>query len=164
MSDEPIDVVASAGDLDPVIVTLRDFIHHSGAVRAVAVVDGAEPAIVDAGRLAPIEVQQGERAVQLPHAIELDAAPLGEVAVKQLPPFDVDQQEGSVSAPLGGLEHLASATRALAALLGGRSAAMTQFETSTPELLLSITARGDEPIVVSIGEDEYEMDPGWPAV
>ena len=39
---------------------------------------------------------------------------------------------------------------------------MVQFETNDPEQPLGITARGDDPIVVSIGEDEYEMEPGWP--
>lgn len=164
MTDEPeqIDVLTSAGDLDPVVVTLRDFVHASGAARAVAVVDTQPAAIVDVGRLAPIEVQSGDYRFHLPHAVTLDAPPLGTVDVKQLPPFDADPETGEIAAPLGGVEHLALAVRALAGLLGGRSVAMAQFDTTTPDLAFSITARGDEPIVLSIGEDEYEMDAGWP--
>src|SRR5882762_6320657 len=95
---EPIDVVASAGDLDPVVVLLREFLHRSGALRAVALLpdptaaDGS-PALVDCSRLAPIEVTRSGRTVHLPHSIELDAAPAGEVPnVRQLPPFDVDRE------------------------------------------------------------------------
>jgi hypothetical protein len=39
MSEEPIDLVGSVGALDEVVVTLREFLHRSGAVRAVAVVE-----------------------------------------------------------------------------------------------------------------------------
>jgi hypothetical protein len=54
--------------------------------------------------------------------------------------------------------------RALAAALGGRNVALVQFETSDPEVPLSITARAEagEPLVVSLGEEEFEMAPGWP--
>ncbi|WP_205699119.1 hypothetical protein [Conexibacter sp. SYSU D00693] len=164
--DEPIDLVASAGALDPVIATLREFLHHSGAVRAVAVVDGTDegdgPALVDVGRLLPIEVQHGTRVVHLPHAIELDAPPLGLVDVRQLPPFEVDPASGEVAATIGGVEHLARATRDLARLIGGRSVAMAQFDTTTPDLRFGVAARGDDPIVLTIGEEEFEMEPGWP--
>lgn len=162
-----IDLVASAGPLlDPVIVTLRDFLHRSGAVRCVAIVDGTDagegPALVDVGRLLPVEISHGERLMHLPHAIELDAPALGEVEVRQLPPFDVDPQTGEVAATIGGVEHLAAAVRSLAILIGGRSVAMAQFDTTTPDLRFGVTARGDDPIVLSIGEEEFEMGPGWP--
>lgn len=164
--DRPIDLVASAGALDPVIATLRDFIHRSGAVRAVAVVDGTDqgegPAVVDVGRLAPIEVQHGERLVHLPHAIELEAEPLGEIDVKQLPPFTVDQATAEVAATIGGVEHLARATGRLAELIGGRTACLAQFDTTTPDLLFGIAARQGDPYVLTIGEEEFEMDPEWP--
>ena len=158
--------MASAGTLDPVIATLRDFLHRSGAVRVVAVVDGTDqgegPAIVDVGRLAPIEVQHGERLMHLPHAIELDAGSLGDIDVKQLPPFNVDVTAGEVAATIGGVEHLARATRSLAALIGGRTACLAQFDTTTPEVRFGVAAQGDEPFVLTIGEEEFEMDPGWP--
>jgi hypothetical protein len=68
-----------------------------------------------------------------------------------------------VAATIGGVEHLAEAVEDLALALGGRSVAMAQFETTTPGLLFSVTARLGDPIVLSIGEDEYEMEPGWPS-
>lgn len=165
---QPIDLVASAGDLDPVIATLREFLHRSGAVRAVAVVDGTDagegPAVVDVGRLAPIEVQHGERLVHLPHAIELDAEPLGSVEVKQLPPFTVDPESGEVAATIGGVEHLARATRELAHVIGGRTACLVQFDTTTPDVRFGIAAQAGEPFVLTIGDEEFPMDPGWPDV
>ena len=53
--EEPIDLVATVHDLDPVVVTLRDVLHRSGALRVVVIVDRAEPAIVDVGRLPPVD-------------------------------------------------------------------------------------------------------------
>lgn len=165
---EPIDVVATAGDLDPIVVLLREFLHRSGALRAVALFPDASaedgsPALVDCARLEPIEVTRSGRTVHLPHSIELDAAPAGEVPdVKQLPPFEVDRETGTITSPLGGIEHHALAVRDLAASLGDGGVALATFETTDAETPLSITARIGDPFVVSLGEDEYEMDPDWP--
>ena len=161
------EVVASVGPLDAVVVLLREFLHRSGAVRAVAVVEGApgdEPAIVDVRRLHPTEVEIGDRVVRLPHAIDLDVPPPQMPAVRQLPPFDVDVESGEIAAPPGGVAHLAGAVRDVADLLGGRNVAMVQFETNQPEAPLAITARagGTEPLVLALGEEEFEMEPGWP--
>jgi hypothetical protein len=54
--------------------------------------------------------------------------------------------------------------RTLAGLLCGRNVAMVQFETNDPEAPLAITARagGEDPLVLALGEEEFEMDPGWP--
>jgi len=160
--DDVLEVVASVGPLDEVVVLLREFLHRSGAVRAVAVVDqapGLGPAVVDCGRLQPIVVDLGERTVYLPHALELDAAAPELPPIRQLPPFEVDLAEGQVTSPIGGLQHLADATRALAAALGGRNVAMAQFATTDPEHPLALTARADgsEPLVVALGDEEFEL-------
>jgi hypothetical protein len=160
--DEPREVVASVGALDSVVVLLREFLHRSGALRAVALVEGApgeQPAVVDCARLTPIEVDLGERRVALPHALELDAPAPDLPEVRRLPPFDVDRAEATISAPLGGVGHLADGVAALAARLGGRNVAMVQFETTDPGAPLAFTARADasEAIVVALGDDEYEL-------
>jgi hypothetical protein len=166
-ADDVPEVVASVGPLDPVVVLLREFLHRSGAIRAVALVAG-EPgqgtAVVDCGRLLPIEVEAGGRTVALPHAIELDATPPPLPEVRRFAPFEVDAAEGQIAAPPGAVAHLARAVRALAELLGGRNVAMVQFETTDPETPLAITARagGDDPLVLALGQEEFEMDPGWP--
>ncbi len=159
-----VDVVATVGALDPTVMLLREFLHRSGAVRAVAVVALEDDvALVDVGRLLPVEVTIGARSVQLPHALELDAAVLMVPEVKQLPAFDVDPAAGEVRSPLGGLEHYAIAVRQLAQLLGADNVALATWETTTPDAPLSITARASEDaLVVALGEEELEMEPGWP--
>jgi hypothetical protein len=162
--DAPIDVVATVGALDPTVMLLREFLHRSGAVRAVAVVELEDDvALVDVRRLLPVEVTIGERVVHLPHALQLDAAVLMVPEVKQLPAFDVDPVTGEVNSPLGGLEHYAIAVRQLAQILGEQNVALASWETTTPEVPLSITARASEDVLIlALGEEEFEMEPGWP--
>jgi hypothetical protein len=62
-----------------------------------------------------------------------------------------------VTGTIGGVQHLAAAVRALAEVLGGENVAMVQFETTTPGVPFTITARGDEPVVLAIGDDQYEL-------
>jgi hypothetical protein len=157
MSEEPVDLVATVGDLDPIVETLRVFLHDSGAVRAVAVVDSGDPAIIDVGRLAAIEVTTDAGIVHLPHAIELDAEPVARPRVHQLPPFDVDAQDGTVIGTMGGVDMIADALRELAAAFGGASVAMAQFPTSTNDVQLTISARGGEPVIVAIGDAQFEL-------
>lgn len=167
MDDEGVELVGSVGPLDAIVVALREFLHRSGAVRAVAVVDrepGEPPAVVDCGRLMPIEVDYGDRVVHLPHSVELDAEPPELPDVRMLPPFEVDAEQAEIAAPVGGVAYLAAAVRDLATALGGRNVAMAQFATSDPNAPLAITARADgsEPIVLALGEEEFPMEPGWP--
>ena len=96
--DDAIDLVGSVGPLDPVVVALREFLHRSGAVRAVAVVGrdpGESPAVIDCARLTPIEVDLGDRIVHLPHAIELDAEPPPLPDVRQAPLAITARADGS---------------------------------------------------------------------
>jgi hypothetical protein len=164
--EEAIDLVASVGELDPVVVALREFLHHANAVRAVGIVarDGEGPAIVDCGRLAPIEVDLGDRLVHLPHAIELDSEAPVFPDVRHMAAFQVNAVAGEIAAPIGAVAHLADAVIALAAELGGRNVAMAQWATTDPDAPLGITARADgsEPLVVSLGLEEFVMDADWP--
>lgn len=100
----------------------------------------------------------GERVMHLPHAIELRADSLGgAIELRQLPPFEVDPTTGQVIGTLGGLDMLADAMRALAELLGGRSVAMAVYQTVTPDVDLTVTARHGEPVLVTLGEEEWEL-------
>ena len=159
-SEEGIEVVLTVGELDPIVVALREFLHRANAVQVQAVVDrGAEPpALVSCGRLEPIEVVRGEEVVHLPHGVELDHAPPEDLAsVPPLPPFEVDDDEGTITGPLGGVEAVARAVQALATHLPGRSVAVAFYPTTSPELPLGIAARVGEPVVVSIGEQQFTM-------
>jgi hypothetical protein len=159
-AEEPIDLVASVGPLDAVVETLRDVLHRSGALRVAVVVDRPEgsAALVDVGRLAPVEVRTADRTMHLPHAIELEAQSLaGAIALRQLPPFEVDPESGQVIGTLGGLDMLADAMRAVAELLGGRSVAMAVYQTITPGIDLTVTARQGEDVLVTLGDAEWEL-------
>ncbi len=162
--EDAIEIVASVGALDATVVILREFVHRSGALRAVGLVDrdpGVGPAIVECGRMTAIEVDLGDRIVQLPHGIELDVAIPLLPSVRQLPPFEVDAANGEIAGTIGGLDHLVAGVCGLADALGGRNVAMAVFETTNAELPLAITARsgGGEPVVIAIGEDQFEFEP-----
>ena len=165
MSEEPaIETVDSVGMLDPAVVTLREFLHHSTAARAIAVVErepGLGPAVIDCGRFEAIEVELGDRTVRLPHDAPLDAVapPLPEV--KPIPPFEVDPQTGEVAGTIGGLEHLVDAVGSLADALGAGSVAMAVFATTDPANPLSVSCRagGSEPPVVAIDHEPFELPP-----
>jgi hypothetical protein len=161
--DRPVDVVTSVGELDGTVALLREFLHRTGALRAVAMVErggGEAPAIVDCGRLLPIEVDLGDRLLHLPHAIELDVAPPELPSdLRQLPPFEADPETGEVTSIIGGLQHAVAATRALAALLGGRNVALAAFPTTPTDAQLSVTVRADgsEPPLLALGDEEFEL-------
>jgi hypothetical protein len=158
---EPLDVVASVGPLDPAVSLLREFLHRSGALRAVAVIAGAPDegaALIDCARLTPIEVTIPGRTVHLPHSIELGGEVLPMPEVHRLPPFEVDLDKGVVAGTIGGVEHLAGAVRELAATLGTRAVAMVQFETTSPDVPFTISARGEDPVVLAIGDQQFELD------
>jgi hypothetical protein len=159
-SDEGIDVVLTVGELDPVVVVLREFLHQANAVQVQAVVDrGTEsPALVSCGRLEPIEVVRGDEVVHLPHGVELEPEPPADLpSVPPLPPFEVDGEAGTITGPLGGVEAVARAVAALAGHLPGRSVAVAFYPTTEPELPLGIAVRVGEPTIITIGEQQFEM-------
>ena len=162
MSDagEPIDVVLSAGDLDPHVVALREFLHRASAVEVQAVVDRGEdrpPALITCGRMQPIEVVDGGRTLHLPHTAELAAEPPPLRDVPALPPIEVDAAEGTVSAPLGAIDALSEAVGMLAGALGGRSVALAFFQTTDDDLPFGIAARTGEPVVLTLGEEQFHL-------
>jgi hypothetical protein len=158
--EEGIEVVLTVGELDATVATLREFLHRANAVGVQAVVDRGDepPALVSCGRLEPIEVVRGEHVVHLPHGVELDASVPDDLpAVPALPPFEVDDEAGTITGPLGGVEAVARAVEALAEHLGGRSVALAFYPTTAPELPLGIAARRGEATLVSIGEHQFEL-------
>jgi hypothetical protein len=146
-------------------VTLRAFTVASGALAALLVLDqGAEipPLLIECPARGPAELSEGEEAVvQLDPAV-LAAAPLPLPDVRPLPPFDVDALRAEITAPLGGIEHLARAVRELAEAFPGRSVLSAVFETSDAQTPLQLSARAGDPMLLGLGEEQFEMAPGWP--
>ena len=158
--NEPIDVVLSAGELDPYVVALREFLHTASAIEVQGVIDRGDdrtPALITCGRLRPIEIVEDDRTVHLPHTAELDPVPPPLPAVPRLPPIEVNSQEGTVSAPLGAVNALADAVTALAAALGGRSVALAFFQTTDDETPFGIAARPGEEPVLTLGEQQFAL-------
>ena len=162
-AEEPVDLVLSVGELDAVVVALREFLHRAGALLVEAVVDRGpltEAALVSVGRNTPVEVVEGERRVHLPHAVEL--APPAEAAipvpdVKQLPPVEVDPAELTVTGPIGGVQHVADGLSRLAGAIGGRSVAVAYLPTLGVDEPLGIAARPGESPVLTLGDEQFML-------
>jgi hypothetical protein len=161
--EEPVQVVLSVGELDAVVVALREFLHRAGALLVEAVVDRgplAAAAVVSCGRNTPIEVTEGDRLVHLPHAVELDPSPESAIPVpdvKQLPPLEVDPQALTLTGPLGGVQHVAEGLAALAGAIGGRTVAMAYLPALGIDEPVGIAARPGEPPVVTLGDEQFAL-------
>lgn len=147
-----------------VVVTLRAFTDAAGAFASVLLLDqGAEiaPLVVECPAEGPVVLSEGEDTVQL-DADRLAAAPLPLPAVRALPPFEVDAVRAQITSPLGGVEHQARAVRELVDAFPGRSVLTVTFATSDPDVPLHLAARSGDPMVLALGEEQFEMDPRWP--
>jgi hypothetical protein len=147
-----------------VAVTLRAFVAACGAFAAVLLLDqGTEtpPLLVDCPAAGPLTLSEGEDTVAL-DADRLVAAPLALPEVRALPPFEVDALRAEITSPLGGVEHLARAVRELVGMFPGRSVLTVTFATSDPDVPLHLAARSGDAIVLALGDEHFEMGPGWP--
>jgi len=157
----PTDVTTDdVGPERSLAVTLaRELLHRSGALRVSIALDADAPAVIECARFGTIVVHEEGGDLALPHDAAEDVE-LPELAhVRQLPPFEVDAQTGSVAGVLGGLEMLGRAVRELAAMLPGESVVAAEFETTDPGCPLGLAGRAGEPVVVLLGEHEFELDP-----
>lgn len=161
--------MSSEVDLARAVATLHALIERADALRAVLLLDrgeGLEPLVVDCGADGSAEVAQGDDV--RPWAAENGAAAPEPLALPEhihpFPPLEVDLagEEPSVQAPMGMLDHVARAVQESAALFPARSVLMVGFESTEPEHPVFLAARQDEPLVLSVGDEEYEMPPGWP--
>jgi hypothetical protein len=146
-------------ELGAIGATLRSYVSRSGALQAVA---ATEHGIVTCDDTGAVTVQEHEDAESVP--VEWrgsEAADLG-VELRRLPPFFADATAGEVSGPIGGLEHVAEGLLALARVLGPPSVAVAWLPTRDGETTLAISAREGEGLVVVIGDEQYEMEEGWP--
>jgi len=151
--------------LAQIAVTLRAFVHAAGALEATLLLDQgneAPPLVAECPAVGPVLLAEGDQVVQL-DADRLAAEPLPVPDVRALPPFEVDALRAEITAPLGGVEHHAGAVRELAEAFPGRSVLSVQFATTDLDTPLTIAARGGDPLVLGLGEDEqFAMPAGWP--
>ena len=148
-----------SGEQELAIALARELLHGSGALRVSVALDGPQPAIIECERLRAIVVHEGDGTVrELPHDAAADVALPALPYMRRLPPFEVDAADGRVAGVLGGLEMLGRAVRALAGLLPGASVVAADYETSDPAVPLGLAGRSGEPLVVLLGEHEFELD------
>ncbi|MGI8623803.1 MAG: hypothetical protein ACR2NB_10045 [Solirubrobacteraceae bacterium] len=150
-----------AGSADVVLATVRDFTDRSGAVRVVVLLDRGpdrEAPVLECEPGGPLTMGQGEDSFVVPPSDLVGIPPLSVRTPKPVPPtaLDVDPVRGQVAAPLGVVEGLADAVTDLARVLGGRTVAVVEFATRSGEPL-SIAARPGEPVVLAIGEQQFEL-------
>jgi hypothetical protein len=151
--------VSDSPPVAAVAATLLAFVARSAALRAVVLLDrgqGAPPAVLDCDADGTVEVEE-RGAVRTLAGTEVAADPLPLPEIRALPPMDVDAQRGEVIGMIGGLQHLTDAVGALAAVLGGRSVATVQFETTDPRAPLAVSARPGEPAVLALGDEPFAL-------
>jgi hypothetical protein len=146
-------------ELELAIALARELLHGSGALRVKVALDAAKPAVIECERLRAIVVYSEDGQSELPHDAAGDAELPELPFMRQLPPFEVDPEEGTVAGVLGGLEMLGRAIKDIAAQLAGASVIAAEYETNHPAVPLGIAGRAGEALVVLLGEHEFELDP-----
>lgn len=150
--------LAEDSELARAVALAREVLHRTGALIVSVALDRPEPALIECPRLRAIVVRDGDGTHELPHdaaaAVELPELPL----MRQLPPMEVDPDTGNVAGVIGGLEMLAHAAREIAGLLPGASVLAAEYETTRADSPLGLAARSGEPVVVLLGDHEFELD------
>lgn len=146
---------------DVLLATVRDFADRSGAARVVVVLDRGPdrlPPTIEAERGGDLTIAQGDQSFLVPPSDLLGVEPLHVHMVQAIPPsaLEIDTMTDTIEAPIGVMDALARAVRDLAAAMGGRSVAQAEFETRSGREI-ALTARADEPVVVTSGDAQFEM-------
>ncbi|MDX6680142.1 MAG: hypothetical protein QOG94_181 [Solirubrobacteraceae bacterium] len=155
---EPRGLLTPARELDLAIALARELLHGTAALRVSIALDAEPPAVIECARFGAIVVHEHDAELQLAHDPGAGAVLPELPLMRPLPTFEVDAETGSVAGTLGGLEMLGRAVRELAALLPGASVVAAQFETTDPGCPLGLAGRPGEPVVVLLGEHEFELD------
>jgi hypothetical protein len=140
------------------VATAFAFADAAGAHRVILLIDRGDDApalMVDAVHDGSAEVTDGDHTETLQAPPDAQPKPLPEIRATPHTAIRIDFATGELSAPLGAIEHLASAVKALAAAFGGRSVATAEFPTR--DFPFTIAAREGEPAVLSANDEEYEL-------
>jgi hypothetical protein len=145
------------------LATVRAFVQAAAPERVAVVLDAGVPALVEWAADEPLRVTEGDATHDVPDDAPLGPPlPLAEVRPPPASSMAVDPEAGELAAPVGAVANLAGAVLSLARALGGRSVATADFATRDPELPLTIAARTGEPILLAVGERQFELPEGWP--
>ena len=147
------------------VATLRAFVRAAGAEALIVLLDQgdrAPPLLVECPAAGAVVLREGEQVVQL-DADRLAAEPLWVPDVRPLPPFEVDAARAEITSLLGGVESLARSVSDLADRFPGRSVVTATFSTTDPDTPLHLAARTGDPMVLALGDEPFEMAPGWPS-
>ena len=95
---------------------------------------------------------------ELAHDAATDVALPELPLMRQLPPFEVDAETGAVAGVLGGLEMLGRACATSRRCCPARASSRRTSRRPIPRLPLGLAGRAGEPVVVLLGEHEFELD------
>jgi hypothetical protein len=144
------------------VATARAFAARAGAERVVLLVDRGperEAVMVDCTATGAVEITADGRTLTLAPGAPVPAVPRALPDVRAMPAtaLTVDLAAGRIAAPIGAVQQLADGLLALARAFGGRSVASAEFATSEPELPIALAARDGEPVVLSAGDEQFEL-------
>jgi len=142
---------------ETVAATVQDFAERSQADRVVVLVDRGDDR--SAAMLEWVDGGLTWTADDVTAMVDVLGVPLplGDLRPPPASAVHVHREAGELHAPIGAIGHLADALLDLAAALGGRSVASAEWPTDDPEVPLVLAARIGEPVVVCLGDDEFEM-------
>jgi hypothetical protein len=140
------------------VATARDFAERAQAARVVLLVDRGDgrPATMLEWEDGSIELVEDGVPVLPPDEDDLPL-PLGDLRPPPATAVHVHAEAGELHAPVGAIGHLADVLLDLAAALGGRSVATAEWATADPELPLTLAARAGEPVIVALGDEQFEL-------
>jgi hypothetical protein len=146
---------------DVLLATVRDFADRTRAARVVILLDRGpdHPApTIETAHGEPLTITQGQARVLIEPVDLLGVEPLHVHLPVAVPAtaLEVDVERGELEAPIGLLSALADGVSGLADALGGRSVAQAEFGTRSGARL-TLTARPGEPIVVGVGDAQFEL-------
>lgn len=132
------------------LATVQDFAARTGPDRVVALLDAEPPLMVERLEDGTLEVTEGETTRAAAPERGVAALVLPRLRAVPASALSADPETGELAAPLGGVQLLVDAVRALARALGGRSVATATFPTRDSGTPLTVAAREGEPVVLDI--------------
>jgi hypothetical protein len=144
-----------------VVATVRDFAERAAAQRVVSLVDRGDERAATMLEWLGGAVELVEDGIPVvPPEEPVAPLPLGDLRPPPASAVHVHAEAGELHAPIGVIGHLADALMDLATALGGRSVASAEWPTADASRPLTLAARAGEPVVVAIGDDQFELPPG----